>query len=220
MIQEQFVTFKYSIVFSCSDLWFSSAIACLQSHPEGSVIVANFLNSTNSQSQSSIHARKLLLFQTLTNHYAGRKHPLIPTKLHEILLAVLDSLARGKTSRAIELTQLVLMIQEIKDRDELQKLLHFMSMASTKNAVKLSYEVHLKMEFFILWGIALDFLSESREYTRLLQEKIYHVQWLIWTNNNPTIFCDTDLIRTSFFFNYMTVVKYRYWNNKTVPLIT
>ncbi|XP_033628513.1 DEP domain-containing protein 7-like isoform X1 [Asterias rubens] len=123
-----------------SDPWFSSAIACLHSHPEGASIAASFLSSTNSQSQSSVHARKLLLFQTLTNHYAGRKHHLIPADLHEVLSAILGSLARGKTTRAIELTQVMMLIVGKKERDELKRLLGFMSAASTKNAVKLSYE--------------------------------------------------------------------------------
>ena len=66
---------------------------------------------------------------------------MIPADLHEVLSAILGSLARGKTTRAIELTQVMMLIVGKKERDELKRLLGFMSAASTKNAVKLSYEV-------------------------------------------------------------------------------
>ncbi|XP_038047024.1 DEP domain-containing protein 7-like [Patiria miniata] len=123
------------------DQWLSSALACLRSHRDSSTITDSFLSANNSQSQSAVHARKLLLFQTLSNHITERRRPLVPPELQEILMAILGSIARGKTSRAIELAQLVLVMLEAKDRDELQKLLRFMASASSKTAVKLSYEI-------------------------------------------------------------------------------
>ncbi|XP_022111977.1 DEP domain-containing protein 7-like isoform X2 [Acanthaster planci] len=123
------------------DQWLSSALACLHSHPDSSTITDSFLSANNSQSQSAVHARKLLLFQTLTNHIGERRRPLMPTEFQDILMAVLGSIARGKTSRAIELAQLAFTMLGAGEREELQNLLHFMASASSKTAVRLSYEI-------------------------------------------------------------------------------
>ncbi len=123
-----------------SDSWLAAAHDCLEAHPEGQIIIGNYHGNTPA-SNVLVQARKQLLYKTITKLFTDRERPLIPNQLIEIMTIIVALLARGKTLRAIELTQIVVMMMPSQDRWQLKGLLSFMAEASKEDNVKISFEV-------------------------------------------------------------------------------
>ncbi|XP_030844492.1 DEP domain-containing protein 7 [Strongylocentrotus purpuratus] len=123
------------------DPWLRAAIHCLDAHPDGNNLKRDFCSS-RTHTAGMLHARKLLLFQTIVKLYTdGRKEPLITPLLMDIVTTILGALGGGKGSRAIELTQLCLLLLPGATRLRLRALLRFMGEAGKKSSIRLAYQV-------------------------------------------------------------------------------
>lgn len=123
------------------DPWLRTANHCLDVHPEGARLKHN-LCMNRPLSAGGLHARKLLLFQTIVKLFTeNRKVPLIPIQLMDIITMILGALGGGKSSRAIELTQLCLLLLPAATRLQLRALLRFMGESGKKTAIKLAFQV-------------------------------------------------------------------------------
>ena len=127
-------------IYPHSDQWLTAAHDCLEAHPEGQIIIGNYHGNTPA-SLVLKQARKQLLYQTISKLFLDREDPLIPNELTMIMTRIIALLARGKTMRAIELTQIAMMLLPGDSRNQLKGLLSFMSEASKEDNVKLSFEV-------------------------------------------------------------------------------
>ncbi|XP_072165167.1 DEP domain-containing protein 7-like [Diadema setosum] len=123
------------------DPWLKSALYCLEVHPEGSQLRRDFAQNWP-QTSAMLHARKLLLYQAIVGLFTEAKPgALIPLLLMDIVTMILGALGGGKSSRAIELTQLCVLLLPAATRLQLRALLRFMGEASKNTAVKLTYQV-------------------------------------------------------------------------------
>ena len=139
---------NYQLCVFCnlhSDDWLAAAHDCLEAHPEGQIIIGNYHGNTPA-SHILVQARKQLLYKTISKLFAERENPLIPDYLIRIMTMTVALLARGKTMRAIELTQIVVMLMRAEDRQQLKGLLSFMAEASKEDGVKISFEVRRKKD--------------------------------------------------------------------------
>ncbi|XP_072015084.1 LOW QUALITY PROTEIN: DEP domain-containing protein 7-like [Amphiura filiformis] len=127
-----------------TDPWLAAAHDCLEAHPEGQIIIGNYHGNTPA-SQVLVQNHKQLLYKTIAKLFTGREKPLIPNQLIQIMMMTVALLARGKVLRAIELTQIVLMMMPAEDRRQLKGLLSFMSEASKEDGVKISFEAFNRM---------------------------------------------------------------------------
>ncbi|XP_063970858.1 DEP domain-containing protein 7-like isoform X1 [Lytechinus pictus] len=123
------------------DPWLRTAMHCLDVHPEGANVKRDF-TSSRPHAPGMLHARKLLLYKAIVKLYTeSRKEPLITPLLMDIVTMILGALGGGKGSRAIELTQLCLLLLPGATRLRLRALLRFMGEAGKKTSVKLTYQV-------------------------------------------------------------------------------
>ncbi|XP_034031435.1 DEP domain-containing protein 7-like [Thalassophryne amazonica] len=89
---------------------------------------------------------KLLLYEMLVKHYGhADRAALLPQQLTDIYTAVTDLLVNAKLSTALEALQLCLKLLPPRCRDELHRLLRFMSLAADPQGVKLDKEMENRL---------------------------------------------------------------------------
>ncbi|XP_040893645.1 DEP domain-containing protein 7-like isoform X2 [Toxotes jaculatrix] len=97
-------------------------------------------------SQSGLAQCKLLLYRTLVKHYSHTdRPPLLPQRMTDIYTAITDLLVNGKLDKALEALQLCLKLLPPSCRDELCRLLTFMSLAADPQGIKLDKEMENRL---------------------------------------------------------------------------
>ncbi|XP_008277106.1 DEP domain-containing protein 4 [Stegastes partitus] len=127
------------------DGWLSAAADCLELFPDQLIVVAgeqlsqrDGKPSLDDGSAEQIANQKRLLFDTIAKYYNGQeKAPLLSGRYLDIHTAILDLLDEGKVQDAIRASQLCLRLLETSVRDELRRLLAFMSTAAHLEACRL-----------------------------------------------------------------------------------
>ncbi|XP_037539287.1 DEP domain-containing protein 7-like [Nematolebias whitei] len=93
-------------------------------------------------SQSGPVQCKPLLYETLVKHYSNASRPpLLPQSLTDIYMAITDLLVKAKLDKALEALQLCLKLLPQSSREELRRLLTFMSLAADPQGLKVDKEV-------------------------------------------------------------------------------
>uniref|UniRef100_A0A3Q2SSK2 DEP domain-containing protein 7 n=1 Tax=Fundulus heteroclitus TaxID=8078 RepID=A0A3Q2SSK2_FUNHE len=93
-------------------------------------------------SPSALAQWKLLLYGTLVKHYSNTSRPpLLPQNMTDVYTAITDLLVNAKLDKALEALQLCLKLLPPNRREELRRLLAFMSSAAEPQAVKVDKEV-------------------------------------------------------------------------------
>lgn len=126
-----------------SDPWIKAAIRCIEDEMEVITIISH-CHARAQELDSPDLAYKLYLFKYICEIYSAERGPLIPPQLLDVVSAILGALANGKTSRAIELCQICLLLVGNQARDKIQRLLEFMVIASDSRQIRL--EVKVRME--------------------------------------------------------------------------
>ncbi|KAI4825750.1 hypothetical protein KUCAC02_021420 [Chaenocephalus aceratus] len=156
---------------SQADEWLGAALDCLDFLPDQPVVeLSRELPLCEPQHQdSSEHGSsrdeqprlslsgvaqcKLLLYGTLVKHYSHTdRPPLMPPHMTDIYTAITDLLVNAKLNMALEALQLCLKLLPPGCRDQLRKVLTFMSLAADPQGIKLDKEMEnrqaVKRSFF------------------------------------------------------------------------
>ncbi|CAB1455241.1 unnamed protein product [Pleuronectes platessa] len=89
---------------------------------------------------------KLLVYRTLVKHYSHTDQPpLLPQHMTDFYTAVTDLLVNAKLDKALEALQLCLKLLPPSCRDELRRLLTFMTLAADPQAIKLDKEMENRL---------------------------------------------------------------------------
>nr|XP_020460026.1 DEP domain-containing protein 7-like isoform X2 [Monopterus albus] len=97
-------------------------------------------------SHSSLARCKRLLYETLVKHYSHTERPsLLPQCMTDIYTAIIDLLVNAKLGAALEALQLCLKLLPHSCREELRRLLTFMSLATNPQGIKLDKEMENRL---------------------------------------------------------------------------
>ncbi|KAL4004166.1 exosome complex component RRP40 [Sarotherodon galilaeus] len=89
---------------------------------------------------------KLLLYGTLVKHYSNtNRPPLLPQHMTDIYTAITELLVNAKLDKALEALQLCLKLLPHSSRDELRRLLIFMSLAADPHGIKVDKEIENRL---------------------------------------------------------------------------
>ncbi|KAG7523393.1 DEP domain-containing protein 7-like [Solea senegalensis] len=97
-------------------------------------------------SPSGLVQCKVLLYRALIKHYSQTdKPPLLPQHMTDIYSAITDLLVKAKLDMALEALQLCLKLLPPSCRDELRRLLTFMSLAADPHGIKLDKDMENRL---------------------------------------------------------------------------
>ncbi|XP_028305759.1 DEP domain-containing protein 7-like [Gouania willdenowi] len=150
---------------SQEDQWLCAALDCLDFLPDQPVVelsrelphcvpydginLSSSGHSSDDQislSPSSLAQCKMLLYETLVKHYSNaNKPPLLPQHMADIYTAITDLLVKAKMNKALEALQLSLKLLPHSYREELRRLLRFMSLAADPKEMKVDQEVENRL---------------------------------------------------------------------------
>ncbi|MCI4382063.1 hypothetical protein PGIGA_G00259320 [Pangasianodon gigas] len=96
---------------------------------------------------TGIQQCKTLLFEILAKHYGQTSfHPLLPSGLNDVYTHITELLVNGKFSVALEVLQLCLKLLPAANREELYRLLSFMSLAADPQHIRLHKEIENRIQ--------------------------------------------------------------------------
>lgn len=126
-----------------ADEWLSAAVDCLELLPDELVVEVSRGLPRCAEDQAQC---KRLLYGVLAQHYGRTQHPpLLSNHVFDIHSGVSELLVNGKQEQALEALQLCLKLQDSRSREELRRLLRFMSVAAKSQEVKLHKEIENRM---------------------------------------------------------------------------
>ncbi|KAF6731195.1 DEP domain-containing protein 7 [Oryzias melastigma] len=126
-----------------SDEWMLSAVDCLEFLP-GKLVVE--VSRGLAASAGDLHCCKRLLYQVLTRHYSRlQQPPLLSNHIFDIHSGISELLVNGKFERALEALQLSVKLQDARSREELRRLLKFMTTAARPHEVKIHKETENRL---------------------------------------------------------------------------
>ncbi|KAM9496285.1 DEP domain-containing protein 7 isoform 2-T2 [Clarias gariepinus] len=149
---------------SQNDEWLLAALELMDFLPDQQVVeVSRELSSISMDDDqgdeeheqwrlSGIQQYKALLFEILAKHYGQTSfQPLLPNGLNDVYTHITELLVNGKFDVALEVLQLCLKLLPAANREELYRLLSFMSLAADPLHIRLHKEIenriHVKKTF-------------------------------------------------------------------------
>ncbi|XP_024138153.1 DEP domain-containing protein 7 [Oryzias melastigma] len=142
---------------SQEDEWLCAALDCLDFLPDQQVVdlsremphcfpkcgeaAAQTCAEQSPLPQSGLAQFKLLLYGILVKHYSNMNiRPLLPQNLTDVYSAITDLLVKAKLDKALEAVQLCLKLLPQSNREELRRLLTFMSLAADPLGMRVDKE--------------------------------------------------------------------------------
>ncbi|XP_010874734.2 DEP domain-containing protein 7 isoform X2 [Esox lucius] len=126
-----------------ADEWFSTAVDCLEFLPDELVVEVSRGLPRCGDDQDQC---KRLLYRILAQHYRETQNPpLLSNHVFDIHSGISELLVNGKREQALEALQLCLKLQDSRSKEELRRLLRFMSIAAKPQEVKLHQEIENRM---------------------------------------------------------------------------
>ncbi|XP_035011792.2 DEP domain-containing protein 7 [Hippoglossus stenolepis] len=127
--------------------WFPQDQESCDQAPAGSINQDGGYSSDEPRlSPSGLAQCKLLVYRTLVKHYSHTDQPpLLPQHMTDFYTAVTDLLVNAKLDKALEALQLSLKLLPPSCRDELRRLLTFMTLAADPQAIKLDKEMENRL---------------------------------------------------------------------------
>ncbi|KAJ7994710.1 hypothetical protein DPEC_G00252310 [Dallia pectoralis] len=145
-----------------ADEWLSTAVDCLEFLPDELVVeLSRGLSSSEDQVQC-----KRLMYRILAQHYGETHSPLLSNQVFDIHSGISELLVNGKREQALEALQLCLKLQDSRSKEELRRLLRFMSIAAKPQEVKLHKDIENRM------AVKRSFSSAIVYSTRLAKGKV------------------------------------------------
>uniref|UniRef100_A0A3P8PV81 DEP domain-containing protein 7 n=1 Tax=Astatotilapia calliptera TaxID=8154 RepID=A0A3P8PV81_ASTCA len=122
---------------SQEDEWLCAALDCLDFLPDQPVVEL---------SRDGLAQCKLLLYGTLVKHYSiTNRLPLLPQHMTDVYTAITELLVNVKLDKALEALQLCLKLLPHSCRDELRRLLIFVSLAADPHGIKVDKEIENRL---------------------------------------------------------------------------
>uniref|UniRef100_A0A3B4FQ65 DEP domain-containing protein 7 n=1 Tax=Pundamilia nyererei TaxID=303518 RepID=A0A3B4FQ65_9CICH len=122
---------------SQEDEWLCAALDCLDFLPDQPVVEL---------SRDGLAQCKLLLYGTLVKHYSiTNRLPLLPQHMTDVYTAITELLVNAKLDKALEALQLCLKLLPHSCRDELHRLLIFVSLAADPHGIKVDKEIENRL---------------------------------------------------------------------------
>ncbi|XP_033888576.1 DEP domain-containing protein 7-like isoform X1 [Acipenser ruthenus] len=120
------------------DTWLSAAIDCLEYFPDQLIVIAGeHLSQQCEGEKETMNIQKRLLFDTIAKYYNQEKGPLLTSRYFDIHTGIIELLEKRKNEQSLDASQLCLRLLEPNMRDELRRLLAFMSVAAEPEGYKL-----------------------------------------------------------------------------------
>ncbi|XP_030222894.1 DEP domain-containing protein 7 isoform X1 [Gadus morhua] len=144
------------------DEWLCAALGCLDLLPDkavmelGRAIPNYFRQEEDSQDymvvdriapeEGGLSQCQLLVYGILVKHYSLTDMlPLLPGNLTDVYAAIIDLLVNAKLDKALEALQLCLKLLPTSCREELRRLLTFMSLAADPQGIRLDKEMENRL---------------------------------------------------------------------------
>ncbi|XP_076860710.1 DEP domain-containing protein 7 isoform X2 [Brachyhypopomus gauderio] len=139
---------------SQKDEWLSAGLDLLDFLPDQQVVevsreLPGFFPEDDEHDQTSsmgCEQSKALLFDILAKHYTqASTQPLLPSAMNDVYVQITELLVNGKVEAALEVLQLCLKLLPAGSREELYRLLGFMSLAADSQHIRLHKETENRM---------------------------------------------------------------------------
>jgi hypothetical protein len=125
------------------DLWWDAAIECIDSLPQGLIMLDVSLTEKSDLTQ------KLRLYQSIADHYTHLTEPLWSENFVDIHVGLLNLLMQGKRSEVLKGLCLSAVLLPSDIREEMKRLLKFLYQAVSQEAISLSSAVSCFDKSFI-----------------------------------------------------------------------
>ncbi|KAL2102991.1 hypothetical protein ACEWY4_002159 [Coilia grayii] len=174
-----------------SDSWLAAAGDCLELFPDQLIMTVGeqLAEQENSaaEGEERLANQKRLLFDSISKYYnCQERQPLLSGRYLDIHVAILKLLDSGRSQDALRASQLCMRLLGSSSRDELRRLLAFMSAATDPNACRLQKQTEngpLVCKSF------LRAVLQSKDMTRAQSEQL-----LLFLMDNHTQLFKTPII--------------------------
>ncbi|KAJ7404612.1 DEP domain containing 4 [Willisornis vidua] len=127
------------------DRWLYAAIECLEYFPDQFIVMVSQQLPQSTDKPSSLNTYKKILFDIIMKYYSQKKDSLLaPQDLH-IHSGITELIEKRKTDQALEALQLYLKLLAPNIREELHRLLTFLSIASESEGYRLQKQTPLTL---------------------------------------------------------------------------
>ncbi|KAM5171415.1 DEP domain-containing protein 4 [Mantella aurantiaca] len=125
------------------DRWLAAAVDCLEHFPDEQIVMLS--QQLPPSNGDNLDLYKKMLFDVIAKYYSQERDPFIEGRMVTILLGVVELLEQGKKSQALEAIQLYLRLLMPQAREELRRLIMFMTTASESDAYRLQKQFDNKV---------------------------------------------------------------------------
>ncbi|XP_071406029.1 DEP domain-containing protein 4 isoform X2 [Pithys albifrons albifrons] len=119
------------------DRWLYAAIECLEYFPDQFIVMVSQQLPQSTDKPSSLNTYKKILFDIIIKYYSQKKDSLLAAQDLHIHSGITELIEKGKTDQALEALQLYLKSLAPNIREELHRLLTFLSIASESEGYRL-----------------------------------------------------------------------------------
>ncbi|NXI96003.1 DEPD7 protein, partial [Psophia crepitans] len=119
------------------DKWLYAAVECLEYFPDQFIVMVSQQLPQSTNKPTSLNTYKKILFDIIIKYYSQKKDSLLATQDLDFHLGIIELIEKGKTDQALEASQLYLKLLAPNIREELHRLLTFITIASESEGYKL-----------------------------------------------------------------------------------
>ncbi|KAM8981516.1 DEP domain-containing protein 4 isoform 2-T2 [Sarcophilus harrisii] len=119
------------------DNWLSAAIECLEYFPDQLLVMVSQQLVQNANEDTKLNVHKKIFFDVIVKYYNQERECLLNDSYSDVHSGIIELLENGKRTEALEASQLYLRLLFPHIREELRRLLTFMSIASDPHGYKL-----------------------------------------------------------------------------------
>ncbi|NXJ79152.1 DEPD7 protein, partial [Trogon melanurus] len=119
------------------DKWLYAAIECLEYFPDQFIVMVSQQLPQSTNKPSSLNTYKKILFDIIIKYYSQKKDSLLATQDLDIHSGIIELIEKGKADQALEASQLYLKLLAPNIREELQRFLTFIAIASESEGYRL-----------------------------------------------------------------------------------
>ncbi|XP_040200265.1 DEP domain-containing protein 4 [Rana temporaria] len=125
------------------DKWLAAAVDCLEYFPDEQIVMLS--QQLPQRSEDNLDLYKKMLFDVVAKYYSQERDPFIEGQMVTILPGVVELMEQGKRNQALEAIQLYLRLLMPQAREELRRLITFMTTASESDAYRLQKQFDNKV---------------------------------------------------------------------------
>ncbi|XP_021571532.1 DEP domain-containing protein 4 [Carlito syrichta] len=120
-----------------TDHWLDAALGCLAYFPDQLIVTTNQQLVQSRSEETRLDIQKKILFDVIVKYYSRERECLLTDEYFDVHSGIIELLESGKRPEALEAAQLYVRLLLPSIREELRRLLMFMTVASEPKAYKL-----------------------------------------------------------------------------------